>query len=92
MVVQPESRVEWARARRVHGMVAVQMSEFMPGDVGERENLRGDFTEREAGSDLSAAWLRSRIGELGRLITEQVATVGWHLRESGRPRQLIGVG
>ena len=41
-------------------------------------------------SELSAAWPRLRIEELDQLITQHVATVDWHLRESCRLRQLSG--
>jgi len=65
-------------------MVAIQISELMQGNAGKREDLRSQFIEREDDDDLSAAWLRSRAGELGPLITRQVATVDGHLRESRR--------
>ena len=75
---------------RVHDLVAIQIGELVQGNVGKREDLRRQLMERGDGCDLSAAWLRSRIEELDRLITQQVATVDWHLRESRRLRQRIG--
>jgi hypothetical protein len=75
---------------RVHGMVAIQLSEVMQGNVGRREDLRQKLISRGDGDDPSAAWLRSRIEELDQLIPQQVATVDWHLRESRRLRQRIG--
>jgi len=75
---------------RVHGLVAIQVGELAQANVARREDLRRQLMGREDGNDLSAAWLRSRIEEVDRLITQQVATVDWHLRESRRLRQRIG--
>jgi hypothetical protein len=77
---------------RVHGMVAIQIGELMQGNAGKREDLRRQLVERQDRSDLSVAWLCSRIGELNRLITQQVACVDWHLQESRRLRQRVGAG
>jgi hypothetical protein len=74
---------------RVHGLVAIQVGELAQANAGRREDLRRKLMGREDGNDLSAAWLRSRIEEVDRLITQQVATVDWHLRESGRLRERV---
>ena len=74
----------------VHGMVAIQISELMQGNVGRREDLRQQLLSQGDRDDSSAAWLRSRIEELDQLIAQQVATVEWHRRESRRLRQQIG--
>jgi len=81
-------RILWEA--RVHGMVAIQLSEVMQGNVGRREDLRQKLIRQGDGDDPSAAWLRSRIEELDQLIPQQVATVDWHLRESRRLRRRIG--
>lgn len=74
---------------RVHGLVAIQVGELAQANVGRREDLHRQLIGREDGNDLSAAWLRSRIEEVDRLITQQVATVDWHLRESCRLRERV---
>jgi len=89
-LIRQSEREQVLAQARVHGMVAIQISELMQGNVGRREDLRRQLVERQDRSDLSAAWLCSRIEELDRLITQQVATVDWHLRESRRLRQRIG--
>ena len=77
---------------RVHDMVSIQLREVMQGNLGKREGLRRQLTGQQDTSELSAAWLRLRIEELDRLITQQLATVDWHLRESHRLRQRSGAG
>jgi len=74
---------------RVHSLVAIQVGELAQANAGRREDLRRKLVGREDGNDLSAAWLRSRIEEVDRLITQQVATVDWHLRESCRLRERV---
>jgi hypothetical protein len=74
---------------RVHGLVAIQIGELAQANVGRREDLRRQLIGREDGNDLSAAWLRSRIEEVDRVITQQVAAVDWHLRESCRLREHV---
>lgn len=69
---------------RVHGVVAVELTRVMQGNLAERDGLRRQLSQRPDINELSAAWLRLRIEELDRLITQQVATVDWHLRESHR--------
>ena len=74
---------------RVHGVVAAELSRVMQGKLAEREDLCRQLRQRPEISELSAAWLRLRIEELDRLITQQLATVDWHLRESRRLEQGI---
>lgn len=69
---------------RVHGVVAVELTRVIQGNLAEREDLRRKLSQQPDMSELSAAWLRLRIEELDRLITQQVATVDWHLQESHR--------
>lgn len=91
-VIGRDEREQVLAQARVHGMVAIQLSEVMRGNLGKREDLRHQLIQRPDTDDLSAAWLRLRIGELDRLVTQQVAAVDWHLRESRRLHQLIGAG
>lgn len=74
---------------RVHALVAVQIGELAQGYVAKRADLRQQLMERENADDLSATWLRSRIEEVDRLISQQVGAVDWHLREGHRLRQRI---
>jgi len=69
---------------RVHRLVAVELTRVMQEKLAEREDLRRQLSQQADISELSAAWLRLRIEELDRLITQQVASVDWHLRESHR--------
>jgi len=71
---------------RVHRAVAIELGRVMQGNLAKREELRRELTQRQDISELSAAWLRLHIEELDRLITQQVATVDWHLRECHRLR------
>jgi len=89
-LIPPGDRDQVRAQARVHGLVAVQVGELMQANVERRQDLRHQLLTEHDGGDLSAAWLRSRIDELDRLITQQVATVDWHLREVSRLRQRIG--
>jgi len=88
LIDQGEREPILAKAR-VHGLVAIQVGELAQANAGKREDLRRKLMAREDKNDLSAAWLRSRIEEVDRLITQQVATVDWHLRESCRLRERV---
>lgn len=91
LIGQGERERILARAR-VHDLVAIEIGRLVQGNVDKREDLRRQLMGREDGNGLSAAWQRSRIEEVDRLISQQVATVDWHLREGRRLRQRIGNG
>ena len=69
---------------RVHRLVAAELTRVMQEKLTEREHLRRQLSQHPDISELRAAWLQLRIGELDRLITQQVASVDWHLHESHR--------
>lgn len=81
-----------AAQARAHRPVAIQLGELVRENAAKREDLHQQLMRREDGNDLSSAWLRSRIEEVDRLITQQEPTAGWHLRESCRLRQRIQGG
>ena len=69
---------------RMHRLVAAELTRVMQEKLTEREDVRRQLSQQPHISELRAAWLRLRIEELDRLITQQVASVDWHLRESHR--------
>ena len=64
-VIRQDERERVLAQARVRDMVSIQMRALMQGNLGKREGLRLQLTERQATSELPAAWLRLRIEGAG---------------------------
>ena len=90
-VINEAERAQLLAQARVHSLVAAQISQLMRDNLDKREGLHRRLMANRGDDELAAAWLCLRIGELDRLIIQQVSTVDRHLRESRRLRQSADV-